>query len=234
MVTITGDETTNPNVIDTLIIYLFTGFLLDPSIRDPESLTEEEAQQVNLSFPITDLYRVARFLQMDVLLSKIYDSLLDIYKPHTSNKYLVEFHFAGLLYVAQKYLDDDLMNATISLIESTAKGPTALLLGMELFTRDTWDRVIRGTSGSFMFACQVFIVYKIMFNVPVDDFNCMIKEFRDKWTLGAPSDSGDTSALGFTKILAGADTRLSLDGNFSCPSNIHTNDSQWTLMRYMP
>lgn len=228
-ITIGCEETENPNVVRTIVAYIFTGFLHDPSIKNPVEMSTGEAREVVLSFSVLELYKVARFLQMDSLLRDINEHLLDIYKPHLSNRRIVENYFAGLIYIAQVYIayplllcvlpifdaieqenmDENLMEAALSLIESRTKSSNVLLLGLENFSKETWDKVIRKTRGAFMFSCQVFVVYKILFKISTDDINKLIKECKE--SAFPNGDNADVPPIGFTKILAGFDSRFVFD-----------------------
>lgn len=101
-ITITAAETADPNVVHAIVLYLFTGFLIDPSVTtDLERLDAEGAAGLSLSFSVMEVYRVARFLQIDTLLADINRHLVDIYPAHRSSPKLVMLHVAGLIYVAQ-------------------------------------------------------------------------------------------------------------------------------------
>lgn len=82
---ISGSETQNPEVVRTIIIYFFTGFLIDSSITDVKTMTQEGAKHVSLSFSVVELYRVARFLQAESLLEEIREHLVDVHRGHISN-----------------------------------------------------------------------------------------------------------------------------------------------------
>jgi hypothetical protein len=100
--TISAEETSDVNVVRCLVMYLFTGFLLDPSlIEDINTMTASEARHVRLSFSVLDLYKTARFLQMETLLAEIREHLVFTYRAHTTAGETVVAHLAGLLWVAQ-------------------------------------------------------------------------------------------------------------------------------------
>jgi hypothetical protein len=111
-------------------------------------------------------------------------------------------------------MDEALMEASLSLIESMTKSSNVLLLGLENFSKETWDKVMKKTQGAFMFSCQVFVIYKVLFKISDDEINKLIKEYKKD------AFKNVDSPVGFTKILAGFDSRFVLSH-----SHTHTHTS---------
>lgn len=81
MISISAMETTNVEVVRSILFYLYTGFLVDLSVTDPCRITKEGAAKVVLAYDVWDLYKIARFLQITELLEEIIEHCVD---THTS------------------------------------------------------------------------------------------------------------------------------------------------------
>lgn len=178
MITITEEETGDVNVIKGIIFYFFTGVLWDPSVCELDAFINKlPCDHVFYNFDLYDVYKVARYLDIESLYKDLLGNCVDINTTLTSPKVAFQ-HLTHMIWVAIENSDQELTGKVFNIITAKIKTPSLLLWNPSYFEMDVWIQIMELTREGFMFEPAVFFVFRILFNVRDEDFLDLVCGFK--------------------------------------------------------